>query len=203
MAPTGATSPAGTRISASTPAVVDGTSIDTLSVSISNRLSPGSTASPADLNHFVILPSATVSPSCGINTSMRAPSTWTPRSPSVRHVPRNAHHVITAGQSTTSLASPDPFPHHFVARARRPQDQAIARKLVTPNKIGDIARLNAGVAVVRDRAGALVDRVGAEIGDVVQRAPPAPLRAWPRCPPCRAPCRARPAPPCGRSDRSR
>jgi len=71
-APTGATSPTGTRISASTPAVVDGTSIDTLSVSISNRLSPGLTASPADLNHCVILPSATVSPSCGINTSMSA-----------------------------------------------------------------------------------------------------------------------------------
>ena len=70
-APTGATSPAATRISASTPVVVDGTSIDTLSVSISNRLSPGLTASPADLNHLVILPSATVSPSCGISTSMR------------------------------------------------------------------------------------------------------------------------------------
>src|SRR5262245_63117305 len=69
-APTGATSPAGTRISVSTPAVVDGTSIDTLSVSISNRLSPGLMASPADLNHCVILPSATVSPSCGISTSI-------------------------------------------------------------------------------------------------------------------------------------
>src|SRR5262245_5103150 len=77
-APTGATSPAGTRISVSTPAVVDGTSIDTLSVSISNRLSPGLMASPADLNHCVILPSATVSPSCGIKTSIalipRAPT---------------------------------------------------------------------------------------------------------------------------------
>src|SRR5215475_7981753 len=71
-APTGATSPAGTRISVSTPAVVDGTSIDTLSVSISNRLSPGLMASPADLNHCVILPSATVSPSCGIKTSIYA-----------------------------------------------------------------------------------------------------------------------------------
>src|SRR4030095_3722813 len=69
-APTGATAPAGTRISASTPTVVDGTSIETLSVSISNKLSPGLTASPADLNHFVILPSATVSPSCGIKTSI-------------------------------------------------------------------------------------------------------------------------------------
>src|SRR5262249_33910861 len=69
-APTGATAPAGTRISASTPAVVEGTSIDTLSVSISNRLSPGLMVSPAALNHCVILASATVSPSCGISTSM-------------------------------------------------------------------------------------------------------------------------------------
>src|SRR4029450_6690225 len=79
-APTGATAPAGTRISASTPAVVDGTSIDTLSVSISNRLSPGLTASPAALNHCVILPSATVSPSCGISTSITLPPLHTPHS---------------------------------------------------------------------------------------------------------------------------
>src|SRR5271169_1994604 len=69
-APTGAISPSGTRISLSTPVVVDGTSIETLSVSISNRLSPGLTGSPADLNHLVIFPSATVSPSCGIRTSI-------------------------------------------------------------------------------------------------------------------------------------
>jgi hypothetical protein len=68
--PTGATSPAGTRISVSVPDVVDGTSIDTLSVSISNRLSPGLTASPGKTNHWMILPSATVSPSCGIRTSI-------------------------------------------------------------------------------------------------------------------------------------
>src|SRR6185369_13194861 len=68
-APTLATSPTLKRISVSVPLVVDGTSIDVLSVSISNRLSPGFTASPAALNHFVILPSATVSPSCGIRTS--------------------------------------------------------------------------------------------------------------------------------------
>src|SRR5262249_45103271 len=59
------------RISVSVPAAVDGTSIEVLSVSISNRLSPGFTISPADLNHLVILPSATVSPSCGIRTSTR------------------------------------------------------------------------------------------------------------------------------------
>src|SRR5579883_141210 len=71
-APTGATSPAATRICSSTPADVAGTSMDTLSVSISKRLSPGLTTSPTDLNQVVILPSATVSPSCGIRISMRA-----------------------------------------------------------------------------------------------------------------------------------
>jgi hypothetical protein len=71
-APTGATSPACTLISESVPAAIDGTSIDTLSVSISNRLSPGFTAVPGVTNHFVILPSATVSPSCGIRTSTRS-----------------------------------------------------------------------------------------------------------------------------------
>src|SRR5262249_40568561 len=70
MAPTGTVAPAGTRISASTPAAIAGTSIDTLSVSISNRLSPGLMASPTALNQVEILPSATVSPSCGISTSM-------------------------------------------------------------------------------------------------------------------------------------
>src|SRR4029078_4858538 len=68
-----ATSPTLKRISVSVPLVVDGTSIDVLSVSISNRLSPGFTASPADLNHLLILPSATVSPSCGIRTSIYFP----------------------------------------------------------------------------------------------------------------------------------
>ena len=70
MAPTGATSPSGTRISLKMPASIAGTSIETLSVSISNRLSPGFTASPADLNHLVIFPSATVSPSCGMRMFM-------------------------------------------------------------------------------------------------------------------------------------
>src|SRR5262249_24379035 len=91
-APPAAPSPAGTRIAASTPAVVDGTSIDTLSVSISNRLSPGLMASPADWNHCVILPSATVSPSCGIKTSIYAVPARArhrlPRSPRPRNVLR-------------------------------------------------------------------------------------------------------------------
>ncbi len=51
-APTGATSPAATLIAASVPAAIAGTSIDTLSVSISNRLSPGFTVAPADDEPF-------------------------------------------------------------------------------------------------------------------------------------------------------
>src|SRR4051794_4163379 len=73
-APTGTTSPACTWIAASVPAEIAGTSIETLSVSISNKLSPGFTASPALTNHFDIFPSATVSPSCGIRTSMQLPT---------------------------------------------------------------------------------------------------------------------------------
>ncbi len=102
-APTGATSPAGTRISASTPAVVDGTctSIDTLSVSISNRLSPGLMASPADLNHCVILPFATVSPSCGISTSIAS----IPRAPAFGFENSSKLNYITATFSVAPQAS--------------------------------------------------------------------------------------------------
>src|SRR6516165_8975270 len=86
-------SPSGTQISVSTPAAIAGTSIEVLSVSISNRLSPGLTASPAALNHLVILPSATVSPSCGIKISISAPR---PRPNSfykrpTRFLPRQRH----------------------------------------------------------------------------------------------------------------
>src|SRR5258708_27150877 len=69
-APTGASMPSPTLISTSVPATVAGTSIDVLSVSISKRSSPGTTLSPTFLNQFVILPELTVSPSCGINTSI-------------------------------------------------------------------------------------------------------------------------------------
>src|ERR1700752_2580720 len=75
MAPTAPPAPFGTRISASRPPLVAGTSIVALSVSISKRFSPGATLSPTALNQWVIVPSATVSPSCGIRTSIKiAPS---------------------------------------------------------------------------------------------------------------------------------
>src|SRR5664280_978850 len=87
-APTLATSPTPNLISLSVPALVAGTSIEVLSVSISNRLSPGFTASPADLNHFTILPSATVSPSCGIRTSTLVPCSARRVLPRHRHILR-------------------------------------------------------------------------------------------------------------------
>ena len=69
-APTGATVPSPTLMLDSTPAEIAGTSTVTLSVSISQRLSPGAILSPTALNHLTTLPSATVSPSWGIRTSM-------------------------------------------------------------------------------------------------------------------------------------
>src|SRR5215208_6114265 len=136
MAPTGATSPAATRISASTPVVVEGTSIDTLSVSISNRLSPGFTASPAALYHLVILPSATVSPSCGISTSI----------------------------SPDPCNSLDPFPDDVLRAADRTEDQPVALEPVLPHGVDFSIGAEIAFAMMRHRAGLFVDRIGAEIG---------------------------------------
>ena len=68
-APTGTVSPSGTRISMSTPATGDGTSVSTLSVDTSNNGSSAATVSPTFLNHRVMVPSVTVSPNCGSVTS--------------------------------------------------------------------------------------------------------------------------------------
>ncbi len=67
--PTSTVSPSCTRISVSTPATGDGTSVSTLSVDTSNNGSSSATVSPTFLNHWVIVPSVTVSPSCGSVTS--------------------------------------------------------------------------------------------------------------------------------------
>ena len=68
-APTGTVSPSGTRISVKTPATGEGTSVSTLSVETSNKGSSAATVSPTFLNQRVIVPSVTVSPSCGRVTS--------------------------------------------------------------------------------------------------------------------------------------
>ena len=67
--PTGTVSPACTRISVSVPAIGEGTSVSTLSVDTSNNGSSAFTVSPTFLNQRVIVPSVTVSPSCGSTTS--------------------------------------------------------------------------------------------------------------------------------------
>ena len=68
-APTGTVSPSCTRISVTVPAIGDGTSVSTLSVLTSNNGSSAETLSPTFLNQRVIVPSVTVSPSCGNVTS--------------------------------------------------------------------------------------------------------------------------------------
>ena len=64
--PTLAVAPGPTQISDRRPATTDCTSIVTLSVSTSKRLSPSRISSPIDLNQARTFPSATVSPSCGM-----------------------------------------------------------------------------------------------------------------------------------------
>jgi hypothetical protein len=61
--PTSTVSPSCTRISAKVPAAGDGTSESTLSVETSKSGSSRATASPTAFNHFVMVPSVTVSPS--------------------------------------------------------------------------------------------------------------------------------------------
>src|SRR3984957_9008150 len=72
--PTSTVSPSGTRISLRTPAAGEGTSESTLSVETSKRGSSRWTASPTAFIQRVIVPSVTVSPSCGIMTSANVQS---------------------------------------------------------------------------------------------------------------------------------
>ena len=62
-------SPSAATISTSTPDMGDGTSESTLSVDTSKSGSSSATSSPTCLNHWTMVPSITVSPSCGILTS--------------------------------------------------------------------------------------------------------------------------------------
>src|SRR5438034_6008768 len=71
--PTSAVSPSWTRISLSVPDAGAGTSESTLSVETSKSGSSASTWSPTLFSQRVIVPSVTVSPSCGIWMSTRGP----------------------------------------------------------------------------------------------------------------------------------
>ena len=68
--PTFTVSPSWTRIFSIVPEADDGTSESTLSVETSTRSSSSSTLSPSCLSHFVMVPSTTDSPSCGILISV-------------------------------------------------------------------------------------------------------------------------------------
>ena len=65
--------PSLTLISRRVPATGDGISASTLSVEISKIGSSRFTVSPTFFIHFVMVPSVTVSPSCGIVTSTGSP----------------------------------------------------------------------------------------------------------------------------------
>ncbi len=67
--PTSTVSPSGTRICVTTPLAGLGTSVSTLSVEISSSASSASICSPSCLSHFVIVPSDTETPICGMTTS--------------------------------------------------------------------------------------------------------------------------------------
>ena len=80
-------SPSATRISARMPSAGAGISVSTLSVETSNRVSSAVTLSPIFLHHTVTVPSVTVSPSCGMMTSISsAPSPVRPQSTQRRMV---------------------------------------------------------------------------------------------------------------------
>ena len=74
--PTSAVSPSWTRISLSVPDAGAGTSESTLSVETSKSGSSASTWSPTLLSQRVIVPSVTVSPSCGIWMSTGGPPSF-------------------------------------------------------------------------------------------------------------------------------
>ena len=68
--PTSTVSPSWTRIFATTPSPGLGTSVSTLSVEISSSDSSRAIGSPSCLSHFVIVPSETDTPICGMTTSI-------------------------------------------------------------------------------------------------------------------------------------
>src|ERR671936_285705 len=68
--PTSTVSPSWTRICWRTPSPGLGTSVSTLSVEISSSASSAATDSPSCFSHFVIVPSETETPICGITTSI-------------------------------------------------------------------------------------------------------------------------------------
>ena len=74
--PTSTVAPSATRISVNTPAAGEGTSESTLSVDTSKSGSSCATVSPTFFSQRMMVPSVTVSPSCGIvmSANVQTPS---------------------------------------------------------------------------------------------------------------------------------
>src|SRR6266849_3235387 len=90
VAPTGTVCPSAVTIFAIRPAPGDGISVSTLSVEISTNAWSSTTMSPSLTSHFVIVPSTTLSPICGIVTSIAI---------SIRHETANrVHYFVGAWQ---------------------------------------------------------------------------------------------------------
>ena len=112
--PTSTTSPSSDRISVTTPAVGEGTSVSTLSVEISKRISSASTGSPTCLNQRMIVPSVTVSPNWGMVTSTADPASD----------PVAAN--LTGGYRTSTAGSSRPAPAVQPCRDRPVSDSTLS-----------------------------------------------------------------------------
>src|SRR5690606_36557318 len=117
--PTGTVSPAWTRIFVSVPLPGEGISIETLSVSTSRRISSASTRSPTCLCQFVTVPSVTVSPSCGINTSIGFYRSGCVLVAHLADLPADAR------QSKTAAGAPHPRPAISIHELPDPRDDLV------------------------------------------------------------------------------
>src|SRR5689334_5995897 len=84
-----------------------------------------------------------------------------------RRSSRSERRRVAGHDKAESTVSLDALPGDFERRVRRAQDQAVADEFVAADEIAALAGLQVVGAMMRDRAGAFVDRVSAEIGDVV------------------------------------
>ena len=202
--PTSTVSPSGTRISVRTPAAGDGTSESTLSVETSKSGSSRSTASPTPFIQRVIVPSVTVSPSCGIITSANV------QSPSGQRQHRLAEGLgqrrVRLDELCHLVGEGLPVDGQVAARraARSPTGPTMCTPRILPGRpvgppLGDDLHDALGVA---DDLGPAVAAEGVLLGDHLDARPP-----WPAPRSCRrrpprggsrwptAPWRCRPARP--------
>src|SRR6266508_5634071 len=160
--PTSAVSPSWTRISLSVPAVGAGTSESTLSVETSNSGSSASTWSPTFFSQRVIVPSVTVSPSCGIWMSTRGPPSSGVQASTGERQRRLAE------QLAERRVRMNERPH--LGRARLPVDGEVAL-------LEELGRPGAGDVDAEHRAVALGDDLHQAVGLADDERPAVPAEA--------------------------